>query len=92
MGIFKIFQESNITLLDHLHISFYTIIRTLGLLNSMTLFGYRLFFLFFSNKNEQAAAHISEVKTTRKAVEPKYKIVQEPVQGHPDFLVAEVRL
>ena len=49
-------------------------------------------FPVFSNKSEQAAAQISEVKTTRKAVEPKYKIVQEPVQGHPDFLVAEVRL
>ena len=36
---------------------------------------------------------ISEVKTTniKKAVEPKYKIVQDPVQGHPDFLIAEVR-
>ena len=49
-------------------------------------------FSVFSNKSEQAAAQISEVKTTRKAVEPKYKIVQEPVQGHPEFLVAEVRL
>ena len=49
-------------------------------------------FSVFSNKSEQAAAHISEVKPIRKAVEPKYEIVQEPVQGHPDFLVAEVRL
>ena len=36
---------------------------------------------------------ISEVKTTttKKAVEPKYKIVQDSVQGHPDSLIAEVR-
>jgi len=35
---------------------------------------------------------ISEVKDKVKAksVEPKYKIVQEPTTGHPDYLIAEV--
>jgi len=29
-------------------------------------------------------------KVKAKSVEPKYKIVQEPTTGHPDYLIAEV--
>ena len=37
---------------------------------------------------------ISEIKEAPavKSVEPKYRIVREPVTGHPEFLSAEVRI